>query len=139
MSSQNPLPLPLLSSALPPCPVESWAFCVSDCPSPLEDTRIGQTLPLTPPPGGHSGSFLARAASQGRRDSMGECCRFCTEFNKDHFGDIFGYTCDYWSWEADTGLCSLYDKAMVCRSPSHLIIEVFNATRENVLSFPAAC
>eukprot|EP00271_Cylindrocystis_brebissonii_P000571 TRINITY_DN10680_c0_g2_i1.p1 TRINITY_DN10680_c0_g2~~TRINITY_DN10680_c0_g2_i1.p1 ORF type:complete len:176 (-),score=12.57 TRINITY_DN10680_c0_g2_i1:1636-2163(-) len=117
------------------CPVEDWAFCMAACPS--EETPLRVTLEGGY--GAHVGKFLGSAVEVHNATTLTGCCQLCTDFNHQHFKDIFGYICDYWSWEKATGHCSLWDQALVCAAPAHLIIDVFDPLQDTEVSFPAAC
>ena len=85
------------------CAVEDWPFCMAACP---RDTTIEEALQGEY--GAHVGVFVKSPVDREENLTMSGCCTACTDFNSVHFSDIFGYVCDYWSWNKVTGEGAAY-------------------------------
>lgn len=82
------------------CIVEDWVFCTATCPP--EEGTIDSMIEGNY--GMHIGEFITPALETYSAASLSSCCKKCTNYNNLHHRDIFGYICDYWSWDAKTGV-----------------------------------
>ena len=85
------------------CAVEDWPFCMAACP---RGTTMAESL--RGEYGAHVGIFVKSPVEREENLTMSGCCTACTDFNIAHFSDIFGYVCDYWSWNKVTGKGAAY-------------------------------
>lgn len=76
--------------------------------------------------------------------SIEACCKACSSFNDVQWNNIFGYVCDFWSWQqvnSFSGRCQLFDVKGLCGrgALAQSSKSVFNASRTDTVSFPALC